>query len=59
MSVSTDLEERVTGRSGNPPGQGPFINVTLRVKGHVITEATYETYQCPGCVACGKALARW
>ena len=56
MSVSTDLEQRVTGRSGNPPGQGPFIHVTLRVSKGIVAEATYETYQCPGCVACGKAL---
>jgi NifU-like protein involved in Fe-S cluster formation len=49
-------EKRVTGNSGNPPGQGPFINITLRVVEGVVAEATYETYQCPGCIACGKAL---
>jgi NifU-like protein involved in Fe-S cluster formation len=56
MNVSTDLEQRVTGRGGNPPGQGPFINVTLRVVSGTIAEATFETYQCPGCIACGKAI---
>lgn len=56
MSVSTDLDRRVTGQSGNPPGQGPFINVTLRVVNGAVAESTFETYQCPGCVACGKAI---
>jgi NifU-like protein involved in Fe-S cluster formation len=47
---------QVTGHAGNPPGQGPFITVTLVVEGEVIRKATYETYQCPGCHACGKAV---
>ncbi len=33
------------------------MRVTLYlVDGH-IQNATYETYQCPGCVACGQAIA--
>lgn len=47
---------RVTGHSGNAPGQGPFMKVHFAVADGIISEATYETYQCPGCVACGKAL---
>lgn len=54
--MSTDVETRVTGRAGNPPGQGPFLWVTLTLRSHTIVEATYETYQCPGCHACGKAI---
>jgi NifU-like protein involved in Fe-S cluster formation len=46
----------VKGHSGNPPGQGPFIIVRLGVSGGVVREASYETYQCPGCVACGQAI---
>jgi NifU-like protein involved in Fe-S cluster formation len=49
-------ERHVTGHAGNPPGQGPFIDVTLAVLGDVIREAHYETYQCPGCQACGQAV---
>lgn len=47
---------RVTGHSGNPPGQGPFMKIALYVVDGVIAEASYETYPCPGCVACGKAI---
>src|SRR5262245_59068593 len=47
---------RVTGHSGNTPGQGPFMKVHLAVTGGIIRDAAYETYQCPGCTACGKAL---
>jgi NifU-like protein involved in Fe-S cluster formation len=55
-NVSTDLEHRVTGHSGNPPGQGPFMTVHLTVVNGAVREALYETYQCPGCVACGSAI---
>jgi NifU-like protein involved in Fe-S cluster formation len=54
--MSIDVEVQVTGHSGNPPGQGPFMEVTLHVSGGIVLEATYETYPCPGCTACGKAI---
>jgi len=50
------LERMVIGHGGNPPGQGPFITLRLYLKEGLIQEASYETYQCPGCHACGKAL---
>lgn len=56
MNLGANMEYRVTGRAGNAPGQGPFLHVTLQVQGETISQATYETYQCPGCVACGKAI---
>ena len=46
----------LTGHAGNPPGQGPFLRVRIRVEGGVILEAGYETYQCPACHQCGKAV---
>ena len=45
-----------TGRSGNAPGQGPFLDVHLRAEGGRIAEARYETYPCPACHECGKAV---
>jgi NifU-like protein involved in Fe-S cluster formation len=54
-ALSTQIE-RVTGQSGNAPGQGPFMIVRLALQSGVVVEATYETYQCPACHACGKAL---
>ncbi len=52
----TTVERIVTGHGGNPPGQGPFITLRLLIQQRVIEEATYETYQCPGSHACGRAL---
>jgi NifU-like protein involved in Fe-S cluster formation len=49
-------ESVVTGHGGNPPGQGPFLNLTLHVAAGIILQASFETYQCPGCVACGQVL---
>jgi NifU-like protein involved in Fe-S cluster formation len=54
--VTSVHERQVTGHGGNPPGQGPFIDVTLVEVGGIIREARYETYQCPGCQACGQAI---
>lgn len=54
---STSGDRAVTGRAGNPPGQGPFIHLSLRIVGDFVTQASYETYQCPGSVACGKAIS--
>lgn len=56
MPMSTSLEQRLTGHSGAARGQGPFMRVTVSIVDGVVREAFYETYQCPGCHACGKAL---
>jgi len=54
--MACDVLRRVTGHGGNPPGQGPFMTVTLLVGDGVVRKASYETYQCPACHDCGKAL---
>lgn len=54
--MTTELGCRASGHAGNSPGQGPFIKIHLLVAEGVIREANYETYQCPGCHACGKAI---
>ncbi len=48
--------ELVMGHAGNAPGNGPFMRITLRVVTDSILDASYETYQCPACHACGKAV---
>ena len=54
---STDVGLReVVGHGGNPPGQGPYIRITLTLQGQVIQRASYETYPCPSCHATGKAV---
>jgi NifU-like protein involved in Fe-S cluster formation len=54
--LTPSQQRQVTGHGGNPPGQGPFIDVTLVVFRDIVIEARYETYQCPGCQACGQAI---
>jgi len=46
----------VTGHAGSVPGNGPFMRVTLHVSEGWILEASYETYQCPACHDCGRAV---
>ena len=55
-TVASKQAGRATGRSGSSPGSGAFMHLTITVDGGVIREASYETYQCPGCVACGKGI---
>ena len=50
--------EWFTGRCGNLPGQGPFMEVSLSLARGVIAGAKYETFQCSACHACGKAICR-
>jgi NifU-like protein involved in Fe-S cluster formation len=50
------VERTAIGHGGNPPGQGPFITLTLQVQAGMIQKAAYETYPCPGSHACGKAI---
>jgi nitrogen fixation NifU-like protein len=46
------------GRAGTP-GQGPCIQLVLRVvEGHV-QEARYKTYGCPAAIACAEAACAW
>lgn len=57
LVVASEPGSRIlTGHAGPPPGQGPFISIKLIVVGDLIRSATFETYQCPGCQACGRAL---
>jgi len=55
-SSAPSVRRTVTGRGGNSPGQGPFLHLVLTVADGTVREARYETYQCPGCVACGQAM---
>src|SRR5207245_165604 len=54
--AGSGVERRASGHGGNPPGQGPFVTLHLLIREEIIQEAAYETYQCPGCHACGRAI---
>jgi NifU-like protein involved in Fe-S cluster formation len=49
-------DRTIIGHGGNPPGQGPFLDLSLKIQDGRICGASYETYQCPGSHACGKAI---
>lgn len=56
QAVESASPRIVSGHAGPPPGQGPFITVTLTLLGNRIQSASYDTYPCPGCQACGSAV---
>jgi NifU-like protein involved in Fe-S cluster formation len=43
------------GRQGSP-GQGNYMVIQLRLAGERIVEAAFQTYGCPGAIACGSAV---
>ena len=49
-------EADLVGRSGRS-GQGPFIELHLRLAGDRIASASFRTYGCPAAIASGSAIA--
>ncbi len=45
----------VEGRQG-APGQGNYMIVQLLIEAGRITDAVFQTYGCPGAIACGSAV---
>ena len=48
-------EPDAVGRSG-VPGRGNYMVLYLRLAGGTIQTATFQTYGCPGAIACGSVL---
>lgn len=48
----------VTGRAGER-GHGPFMYITLELKGSKVARATFETYGCPSALRCGDWVTKW
>jgi nitrogen fixation NifU-like protein len=38
------------------PGQGNYMAIHIRVEAGRITDIRYQTYGCPGAIACGSAV---
>lgn len=51
-------EADVTGQQG-VPGEGPYMQIHLKMESDCIAEARFETYGCPAAVASGSWLTRW
>jgi len=41
------------------PGAGNYMMVSVRVAESVVEAASFETYGCPGAIACGSYLTEW
>ena len=42
--------------SEGKPGAGNYMVIHIRVEGGCIVEICYQTYGCPGAIACGSAV---
>jgi nitrogen fixation NifU-like protein len=40
-------------------GEGAFVQIALRVQEGRVTQAYFQTYNCPSAVACGSWLVKW
>lgn len=38
------------------PGEGPFLEIWLRIEDEFIQQASFETYGCPAAIACGSLI---
>jgi tRNA-specific 2-thiouridylase len=47
---------RYVGHAGNPPGQGPFIEVHLSLSPAGQILSAFRTYGCPACIACSQTV---
>lgn len=52
------LDADVAGQEGLE-GEGPYMEVFLRVQDDLIHEGYFETYGCPAAIACGSWLMQW
>jgi NifU-like protein involved in Fe-S cluster formation len=41
------------------PGAGNYMVITLQLRDGVIASALFQTYGCPGAIACGSCLTEW
>jgi nitrogen fixation NifU-like protein len=40
------------------PGEGPSMELWLRVEGEAVAAARWKTYGCPGAISCAEAVCR-
>lgn len=41
------------------PGQGPYIQIWLRVAEGQVEATRFKTYGCPAAISCAEAVAAW
>lgn len=47
---------RYVGHAGNPPGQGPYIEIHLSLSPTGLILSAFKTYGCPACIACSQTV---
>jgi NifU-like protein involved in Fe-S cluster formation len=52
------LEEATHYGQAGVPGEGPYLQLWLRVEGEVVVAARWQTYGCPAAMACGEAVCQ-
>ena len=41
------------------PGAGNYMVIALRIRAGAVQSARFQTYGCPGAIACGSCLTEW
>lgn len=54
-----NLEDATHYGEAGTPGQGPYIQLWLRVADGKVEAARFKTYGCPAAIACAEATAAW
>jgi nitrogen fixation NifU-like protein len=53
------LEDATHYGEAGVPGQGPYIQLWLRVEDNQVKEARFKTYGCPAAIACAESVCIW
>ena len=53
------LEDATHGGEAGVRGQGPYLELRLRVVNGLVEVARYRTFGCLAMIACGEALCAW
>jgi nitrogen fixation protein NifU and related proteins len=53
---SGQLEHPTCEGNHGSPGRGNYMIIQLRIENGTIAEAMFQTYGCPGAIACGSAI---
>ena len=51
-----ELEGATHYGESDPPGEGPYVQIWLRIEGGVIRDASFQSPGCPSSRACGGVL---
>lgn len=53
------LENATHAGTAGTSGQGPYVQLWLRVADGTVQQASWKTYGCPAAIGCSEALCEW